>query len=362
MAGRESRRLSGVISLALVALLLAAPLASAQTKNENAKKRLVCWKDDAGNRACGDAVPARYAAKEKRILDESGRTVKTIPGALTEVQRAEQEVRSQQAAVAQAEADRQAAYDRALMSTYAAPQDLAALRDDRLATIDTRIDISEAAARRDAVTLAELRSRRPATDSKPNPALERNIGQFETALADNQRGVADLRRSREEVCTTFARDIQRFQELKAGRVAFQSPCPPPGSFAQAAEKLDLASARSFFDHWVDLERDFDPALLDLYADNAVIRTAHKGPDGAVKTIEQPMAEYRQLALVALPLAKAKLDSSIYSDLTVVEDQGRAKISGKRTSNLSKQSAPFHVLLKPSGKGWRVVETWSETQP
>lgn len=361
MAGGEMKRRSGVISLVLVALLLAAPLANAQS---TAKKRLVCWKDDAGNRACGDAVPARYATKEKRILDQNGRTVRTVPGALTESQRLEQDALAQQAAIAKSGADRQAAYDRALTSTYATPQDLAELRDDRLSTIDTRIEISEAAARRDAVTLAELRSRLPSTDpkAKPDLALTRNIGQFEVALSENQRAVADLRRSRDEVCTTFARDIERFQELKLGSSRFQSPCPPLGSFAQAAEKLDLASARSFFDQWADLQRDFDPALLDLYADNAVVKTAQTSADGEVKNVELPIAEYRKLALVALPLAKANADSSTYSNVKVVENQGRAKVSGTRTSSLKKSSAPFHVMLKPAGKGWRIVEEWSETQP
>lgn len=365
MAGGETWWKPVAACLILAATLLIAPLTSAQPGQTTGKKRLVCWTDDAGNRSCGDAVPARYASKEKKILDQSGRTVKTIPGALTPEQRAARATQAQQAAVTQRAADQQAAHDRALTATYAKPEDLAALRDDRLATIDTRIDITEAAARRDAATLAELRSRMPPAGSrdKPDPALLKNIGQFEASMATSQHTLTDLGRSREQVCNTFSQDIQRFQELKAGTVAFSSPCPPPGSFTRKEAKLDLASARSFFDQWSELERDFDPALLDLYADNAVIKTTRKYPTGEVKNLDLTLEAYRKLAVVALPLAKARLDTNTYSNLKVADDgSGRARVSGTRTSSLKKYSAPFYVVLKPAGESWRIVEEWAESQP
>lgn len=199
------------------------------------KKRLVCWTDDAGDRACGDAVPARYADREKKVIDSSGRTVKTIPGAPTAEQIAEREEQSKRDAAAQREADRQAAYDRALLATYARPEELASLRDNRLATLDTSIDLAEAAARRDSVSIAELRARVPA-GQQPDARLRASIKTQESTLAETQRAVAELRRNRESVCATFTRDIRRFQELKFGTVAFDSPCPPFGAFEQKKER------------------------------------------------------------------------------------------------------------------------------
>lgn len=354
---------AGVLSLSVLFLMvaLAAPLASAESKPPG-KKRLVCWTDDAGNRACGDAVPARYAGKQKQILDETGRTVKTIPGALTPAQRAAQELQLQQEAEAKRAAEQQAAYDRALTATYSTPQDLAALRDDRIATIDSTIDIREAAARRDSVTLAELRTRLPPADSKTKPpaGLLKNIGQYEESLAENQRVVADLLKSRENICSTFARDIHRFQELKSGTVDFDSACPPRGSFAKPEHKIDLAAARSFFDRWVEMERDHDPELLALYADEGVVKVRSIGADGKATDAEMTMAEHRKALVKALPLAKERHESRVYSNLTVTDEgNGRAKISGTRTSTLTKIPASFYVVLKPSGQSWRIAEEWTE---
>jgi hypothetical protein len=195
---------------------------------------MVCWKDNAGNRACGDSVPAQYADRQRDVLDGSGRTIKVIPGALTPEQRAAKEAQARETAALQQAADQQAAYDRALLATYSKPQELAELRDDRLSSLDTRISLAESGLKRDSVSLAELRSRLPPEGSaeKPWPRLLNQIETYEAAVTDSQRALADMRKERDVVCANFARDIQRFQELKTGTVVYQSPCPAPGSLDQ----------------------------------------------------------------------------------------------------------------------------------
>lgn len=344
---------AGVLVLAMA--LGAAPLVSqAQTK-----KRLVCWTDNAGNRACGDAVPAQYADKQKVILDGSGRTVRVIPGALTAEQRAEQDAQALIDAENQRIADKQAAHDRALTATYSSAQDIATLRDDRITTIDTQLDIAESAARRDAVSLAELRARLPAPESgqKPPVALVQNIEQFERSVADNERSAQDLRRKRENLCTESARDIERFQELKSGSVTFHSPCPPQGSLvADNAKPADLVAARAFFDAYVELEVESDPAYLERYADDAVLKQLRKQADGSLAATEQKAADWRAETLKTLPAAKEKRDPPLYSDIRVENaPQGRARVSGKRASGRGQVAAPFYLLIRPSGKDWKIVE-------
>lgn len=232
----DPRRLAGtLLTLAATALLAAAP-AQSQTPPKAGGTRLVCWQDDAGRKACGDSVPAKYADRQRSVLDGSGRTIKVIPGALTPAQRAEQEAQAREVAAMQQAADQQAAYDRALMATYSRPEDLAELRDDRLESLDTRIALAEAGLQRDSVSLAELRSRLPAEGAadKPTPRLLNQIKGYEEAVAHSQRALGEMRRDRENLCTTFARDIQRFQELKSGAVTYQSPCPAPGSLEAPA--------------------------------------------------------------------------------------------------------------------------------
>lgn len=326
------------------------------------KKRLVCWTDEGGNRACGDSIPPQYADREKEILDGSGRTVKVIPGALTPEQRAAQAEQATRDAAAQREADQQAAYDRALLATYSRAEELADLRDDRLATLDTSIGLIESAVRRDTVSVAELRSRVP-QGKQPEGGLKANLARFETSLAENQRAIADLRKNRDAVCTTFARDIRRFQELKSGTVSFESPCPAPGSIAPGKElAVDLAGARRFFDRFIDLERDYDPAMLELYADTAVIKTTRKGGDGQIKESQVKMADYRKQAEKALPAAKTSGESYAYADVKV-EPVGpsRARISGTRTAERSGASTPFYLVAREGSKGWRIVESGTGPQ-
>lgn len=204
------------------------------------KKKLVCWNDRSGHRACGDAVPPQYAGQEQHILDEAGRTVKVIPGALTPEQRAAREAGAREAAAAQRETEQQAARDRALLATYSAPQELAALRDDRLSSLDTSIQLSEVAATSDAHALRELRARIPENGAKPAPHLAQSIAKFEASWNANLRAAADLRRGRETICADFARDIHRFQELKSGSVEFDSPCPPPAPLGVLPDDVEGA--------------------------------------------------------------------------------------------------------------------------
>lgn len=349
-------------ALAGVWLLLA--VAALTPPNVQAQsKRLVCWTDEMGRKACGDSLPPKYADKPRNIIDSSGRTVKVVPGALTQEQRAAMEARARQDAVAQRAADQQSAYDRALLATYANPQELAALRDDRLASIDTSIELSESAARRDTVSVAELRARLPAAGSKekPQPRLLKQITEFEASLSATQHSLAALRKNRETLCNNFTRDISRFQELKNGTVAFSSPCPAIGSLSSdTAEATDITGLRAFFDHHTELENDFDPAFLDNYAENAVIKIPRLDASGKAVIEERKIADYRAELIKALPAAKQKLETHQYSDIKIQPgENGRATVSGIRTSTLSKAGAPFYVVVRSSGSDWKIVEAGSQ---
>lgn len=241
----DLRRNAGILLLGAAVALLGVGVAQAQSPPKGAGKRMVCWQDDAGRKACGDSVPAQYADRQRAVLDGSGRTIKVIPGAMTPEQRAEHEAQARELAALQQAEDQRAAYDRALLATYSKPQDLAELRDDRLESLDIRISLAEAGLKRDSVSLAELRSRLPAEGSaeKPTPRLLRQIKGFEESVSASQRALGEMRRDRESVCTNFARDIRRFQELKSGTVTYESPCPAPGSLnEETAGDAKTASA------------------------------------------------------------------------------------------------------------------------
>ncbi|WP_420467018.1 hypothetical protein [Panacagrimonas sp.] len=364
MSGAATQRR---LQLAATALgLLACALAHAQNNGALAKKRMVCWTEDSGARACGDSIPPRYANREKHILDRTGRTVKIIPGSLTPEQRAAKEAQAQRVAAERQENERQAAYDRALLATYAKPQELAALRDDRLSTLDTSIQLTEAAAARDAVSVAELRARLPAAGSadKASRKLLDSVAMFETSLENNQRAVTDMRKQREEICETFARDIRRFQQLKAGSVGFESPCPPPGSFAPAGDRPpDLTAARHFFDRYVELERGFEAARFDLFAPGAIVTRVQTDSQGQPETLELTLEEHRAQTLRSLQQAQAKSDTYSYADVAVeAREDGNVRISATRISDLSRKSTPFELVIEPEADSWQVVELQLRAEP
>lgn len=322
------------------------------------RRKLVCWTEYSGHRACGDAVPPRYADQEQRILDQSGRTLQVIPPALTSAQRAARDARAQLAATAKRAAETQAAYDRALLATYTSPQELAALRDDRLATLDTRIQLAEDAEARDeeALRTDHLGTQRVGGEPAAGTTASRRL---DASRSSTRRAINAMRRDRDAMCATFARDIGRFQDLKGGTAGerFESPCPPPGSRAlHGQDDADLASAGAFFEHLIELERDFDLSRFAHYADTAVIRRAQVDPKGHVSWVSVPADTQLAKSRNDLSAARSDVRTFHYSRIRLERElQGRVRISGVRAPGRGGKATPFELLLKPSGKSWLIVE-------
>lgn len=356
---------SSVLGAACLLLAAASVPLHAAEPGRLIKVKLVCWIDDNGRRACGDVVPPRFAQKERKILDDKGRTRKILPAALTPEERAANEEREAEQARAKLAKEQQAARDRALLQTYARAGDLVALRDDRLATMDSRIQSARTAAGRDQKALFDLRTRLPEQGSKvkPAPKLLANIENFEQQVRDNDRAIAESLKARAEICSDFSRDIRRFQELKLGRVELVSPCPPLGSLGpKDSKKINLSAAREFFDRFTQLERSFDPAIISLYAPDAVVRERVVSAGGVVEQNDLNLKQFSQSIISQLAARREKQKTQTYSAIQVVEsDAGQAKIYAIRSDSISKESAPFDMLIEPTTDGsWRIVEQGMQT--
>lgn len=343
-------------ALAFVLLLAGAAAAAQPNPNGAAKKRVVCWDDEHGQRHCGDAVPPRYAAQERRVLDSQGRLVRTLPGQPTPEELAERRERERSALVEKRSAQQQAALDRALLETYTSAEEIAAARDDHLGSVDTRLSLALAALQREQKALAALRARMQDAQSS-NPAQAKRAAALEAAVASQQATVDSLRAQRAQMCENSARDVRRFQELKTGAVAFSSPCPEEGSLsALRAVKADLSSARAFFSRWVELQQDYDAAFFELYAANALIeRPAAKA--GEARAARLDTAGLRKRLDVEWPAARAALERHTYADVSFEDlNDGRARITGQRRAAQKPGAAqPFRLVLKPVAGSWKIVE-------
>jgi len=49
----------------------------------------------------------------------------------------------------------------------------------------------------------------------------------------------------------------------------------------------IEKAKALFTRYVELEKEFDPSVADLYSDDAVIRNTRRYPNAQVRTIEIP---------------------------------------------------------------------------
>lgn len=219
------------MKFALTAGLLAAfwlgPAAAQQQKSQ----KVQCWTDSKGQRMCGDRVPPEYAG-DKREVFQDGRVVETVKGAKTADDLAQEE-RDRKAAEAKAKQD---AYDRALVETYRSTEDIIAMRDERLALIDSRIASYEKNSGDTDKGLLDLKARAEALqkEGKPVPEkLSKQIREFEKSQRQNQQALERARAERQTVQQRFDYDQRRYNEMH-GLPADYVPPPKKAKKAPAA--------------------------------------------------------------------------------------------------------------------------------
>lgn len=135
---------------------------------------------------------------------------------------------------------------------------------------------------------------------------------------------------------------------------WHGPC-----FAQtSAKKVDpgIVAAKAFFDKYVKLEREFDPAQASLYAPNARI-VLRRGAREATLTGTQ----MQELIQKTMPLAKLKSDTNTYSNTTYTRDGKYIRIKTARMANLTGINTPHEIVLaSPNEKDWYIVQETVES--
>lgn len=199
----------GLITALLSFAIAALPLVVAAVDVHPSRKGTVqCWRDDRNQRVCGDAVPPSEARRQRELVDKRGLTKGVLPAQKT----AEEAARD---AKAQHDLEQAKAYDRYLLQAYLSVADIEKARDERLVSLDARLNLAEKALRDTEATLAELNQRKAAKPEDGDDArLNRKIAEFTAARADNDEGVKRIRGERDKLVEEFDRDIRRFRELR----------------------------------------------------------------------------------------------------------------------------------------------------
>jgi hypothetical protein len=192
--------------------LLAVCMAFA-TSTTLAASEIYCWKDDSGQRQCGDHIPPQYSDRDRAVIGESGHTIKVLPHAKTEAELAA-DAKAEQDKKAEAEQHR---YDQYLLSTFESTDDLKKMRDERLAVLDGNIRITELSSQNTENSLAELRARKERIKGNgrtPPAELDQQIRDYEARLASDRKGIETRKQERQALSAKFDRDIARFRSLK----------------------------------------------------------------------------------------------------------------------------------------------------
>jgi hypothetical protein len=125
----------------------------------------------------------------------------------------------------------------------------------------------------------------------------------------------------------------------------------------------IDDAQIFFGRYAALEKAFDPAMADLYSEEAYIKNTRYYPDGQSKEMVIKGIDYKRLVRAALPIAKARGDSNIYSDVVYTEENGAVRIRAIRFSELKKYESPISLLVMAGHDGkYRIYEEISESRP
>jgi hypothetical protein len=175
------------------------------------------WVDDQGEVHYGNSVPPEYADKERRKLNERGRTVKVYDAAKTPEEIAEaarlEAIRLEQKRVAAEKARK----DHVLMATYSSEDDMLKTRDGKLSALEGLIQLTQ---RR--IISMNNRLKRLTEDAadyerggKPVPdVLTRQIEHIRVQTTENESFILIKQQEQDKINMLFQKDIARFRELQ----------------------------------------------------------------------------------------------------------------------------------------------------
>lgn len=202
--------------LLILAGAISLPLFAAQDVEKVGN--LYKWTDQNGQVHYSDAPPPEAAKARREVLNEQGLTVKQLEAQKTPAQLAAAE---KAAAAARAEEERRAearTRDQNLLAVYNSVDDIAKVRDARLAAIDSQIRVIEgniSTVQDRAVDLEQRVKHFTSQDKRVPPELQQNLDDAKQELLNQQKSLLARKQEREDIESQFAADIERFKELKS---------------------------------------------------------------------------------------------------------------------------------------------------
>jgi len=133
--------------------------------------------------------------------------------------------------------------------------------------------------------------------------------------------------------------------------------------APAAAADPVAEAKQLFSTYVDRLNSFDPAVADLYADDAKIENTRKYPDGTKRIVTVPAPKYKTMLRGAMPVARQHHDTSEFFSVDYTPVGDGVRIETTRFTSVKKEATPLTLVVGPAADGkWLILEEYSESRP
>ncbi len=135
-------------------------------------------------------------------------------------------------------------------------------------------------------------------------------------------------------------------------------------FATGTRASDaVQQAQVFLAKYTDAYRAYDPAVADLYSDDALIQNTRTYPTGEVRKLSMPAPQYKALLRQTMTLAQQRGDRSQYMQASYTETGAAVRIQLTRYSELKRYTSPLVLVVAPDKNGqWLVREEISESIP
>lgn len=205
----------------LTALCAAAGISTSAAGPSSGKEETVYkWVDEKGVVHYGDTVPAQYANKERRVLNEQGVEVGRLDAQKTEEQMAAEESQRRLTAGARQR-------DQILLTTYVSEDQIEQLRDQRLDLIEGQVKVTTLYLDTLQGRMERLNSQaqffKPYSSSAgagPMPdQLASDLVRTINEIRAQKRNLDNKRREQMTLREQFQADLDRYRQLRTGRRA-----------------------------------------------------------------------------------------------------------------------------------------------
>jgi hypothetical protein len=183
-----------------------------------AEARIVCWTNKEGVKECGDKIPPEYSQESHQQLNEQGMVVEETARAKTEEELAEEKKHEAEQAEKDRIAGEESKRDKILLDTFSSVDDIQMARDGKIAALESSISLTQKRNEKlqaDLDKLVEQAAAEERAGKTPSEDLVKDIDSMKKQMETNTTFIADKRKEQEMVTEAYARDMERFKELKS---------------------------------------------------------------------------------------------------------------------------------------------------